>query len=206
MYIIPGHNPAQCHRDRLTVDCPSLSHLISTTHQRNPMENPHNERQAILLQRIVKSVVRTNPPCYARGTPYGSDVNSRLNATISFKSSTIASRSVGIFQSFPLHPHSDPEHQSLFNPKRNVKPSRSQTPKNTHAQTFGTAFPALVPQEIVQANEEIRLGADLASKYRKNAQFNIEALRANGALPSDDASGILGGRGGKTPTIDDPQP
>jgi hypothetical protein len=41
-------------------------------------------------------------------------------------------------------------------------------------------------QEIVQANEDIRLGADLASKYRKNAQFNIEALRASGALDGPD--------------------
>jgi len=86
--------------------------------------------------------------------------------------------------------------------------------EKTRTRTLGAlprtrAFPALIPQEIVQANEEIRLGADLASKYRKNAQFNIEALRANGALPSDstdDASGILGGRGGRTPTVDDPQP
>lgn len=66
------------------------------------------------------------------------------------------------------------------------------------------------PQEIVQANEEIRLGADLASKYRKNAQFNIEALRASGALSPDTAhnpqSGDLGDRGGPTPTADDPQP
>ena len=65
-----------------------------------------------------------------------------------------------------------------------------------------------LPQEIVQANEEIRLGADLASKYRKNAQFNIEALRASGALPSNsiDASSDSDDRGGQTPTIDDPQP
>jgi len=64
-------------------------------------------------------------------------------------------------------------------------------------------FPLWIPQEIVQANEEIRLGADLASKYRKNAQFNIEALRASGALPSDSTPDA---RGGQTPTPDDPQP
>jgi len=74
------------------------------------MENPHNERQAILLQRIVKSVTKCN------------DIFQELNQCL---------------------------------------------------------------EEIAQANEEIRLGADLASKYRKNARFNIEALRASGALPSD---------------------
>lgn len=74
--------------------------------------------------------------------------------------------------------------------------------------SLGHVFP-LIPQEIVQANEEIRLGADLASKYRKNAQFNIEALRASGALPSDatdDASGDLDDQGGQTRAVDDPQP
>ncbi|KAF9792524.1 DASH complex subunit Dad4-domain-containing protein [Thelephora terrestris] len=93
------------------------------------MENPHNERQAILLQRIVKSVTKCN------------DIFQELNQCL---------------------------------------------------------------EEIVQANEEIRLGADLASKYRKNAQFNIEALRASGALPPDPQSGDS--HGGPTPTPDDPQP
>ena len=53
------------------------------------------------------------------------------------------------------------------------------------------------------------MGADLASKYRKNAQFNIEALRASGALPSEsigDPGGISDEQGRQTRAVDDPQP
>lgn len=56
------------------------------------MENPHNERQAILLQRIVKSVVRAHSPVLC---PTIQRRVSRRNATTSSRSSTSASRSVG---------------------------------------------------------------------------------------------------------------
>jgi hypothetical protein len=142
---------------------PIIQYIIPACSLSPPaMENPHNERQAILLQRIVKSVVC--PPSLVPYTPIKIRRELlRLNATTSFKSSTDASRSVGIFPP-DLHSH----------PKRKM-------PHLVH-----------VFQQIVQANEEIRLGADLASKYRKNAQFNIEALRAGGALPSDPTPDING--------------
>jgi hypothetical protein len=75
---------------------PRLGHgSITPAHSRTrPMENPHNERQAILLQRIVKSVVRPRSQYHPSwpGIRYG--LLYRLNATTSFRSLTSASRSV----------------------------------------------------------------------------------------------------------------
>ena len=32
-------------------------------------------------------------------------------------------------------------------------------------------------QEIVRANEQVRIAAELVTKYRKNVQYNLEATR-----------------------------
>lgn len=41
-------------------------------------------------------------------------------------------------------------------------------------------------QEIVRANEHVRIAAELVTKYRKNVQYNLEATRAaEGATPEE---------------------
>ena len=88
-------------------------------------------------------------------------------------------------------------------------PIYSKLPKPLVPSPVHVSSLPLIPQEIVQANEEIRLGADLASKYRKNAQFNIEALRASGTLPSDfigDPGGAADDQPKQTRAVDDHQP
>jgi len=37
----------------------------------------------------------------------------------------------------------------------------------------------LLPQEILRANASVKTAADLATKYRKNVQYNLEATRGN---------------------------
>ena len=34
-----------------------------------------------------------------------------------------------------------------------------------------------MPQEILRANENVNIAADLVTKYRKNVQYNLEAMR-----------------------------
>lgn len=35
-------------------------------------------------------------------------------------------------------------------------------------------------QEIVRANEQVKIAADLVTKYRKNVQYNLEAAGVGG--------------------------
>ena len=35
-------------------------------------------------------------------------------------------------------------------------------------------------QEVLRANAHVKTAADLASKYRKNVQYNLEAIREGG--------------------------
>ncbi|KAJ6597207.1 DASH complex subunit Dad4-domain-containing protein, partial [Mycena vulgaris] len=36
-------------------------------------------------------------------------------------------------------------------------------------------------EEIMRENSQVKIAADLATKYRKNVQYNLEATRGNGA-------------------------
>ena len=38
-------------------------------------------------------------------------------------------------------------------------------------------YESYMPQEILRANENVNIAADLVTKYRKNVQYNLEAMR-----------------------------
>ena len=103
-------------------------------YDKSAMDNPHSERQAVLLERIVKNVVRCN-------------YSTRLSSIIF------------IFQNKCVELMAELNHCVEV--------------------CFSWYFTSLCclqsAQETSRANVDIKNAADLVTKYRKNAQYNLDA-------------------------------
>ena len=90
------------------------------------MENPHNERQAILLQRIVKSVVRPRSLLCPRKPFRSNPISSQTKCNDIFQELNQCLEVRRCLSSLALHLHSNAEPNFLvFHPKRNMKRSHS---------------------------------------------------------------------------------
>ena len=104
------------------------------------MENPHAERQAVLLERIVKNAV-SRLPC-------------RSSCHLLTPTSVCMHRDDSRTQ---------PLHRGTPRPRERSDPIRA-------CDSYGD-------QEILRANASVGVAADLATKYRKNVQYNLEATK-----------------------------
>lgn len=103
------------------------------------MENPHAERQAVLLERIVKNTVS----CRYKACNF---MPTQSTDQMHWNDSGIEPLYGGLLLSRIL--------------------------------TLESAY-ILEIKEIVRANQTVKIAADLATKYRKNVQYNLEATKGN---------------------------